>query len=106
MFHLHPRAHHLDAAGKLLSQNAERHLKSDREMRAVFADCRKQLKTHRAWPKAHVFTGKSRVRISRISGAGRSHDDSFLRTIVWFGAQQRYAAISAKVSDSLKKNLP
>src|SRR5439155_15361838 len=29
---------HLDAAGKLLSQNAERHLKSDREMRAIFAD--------------------------------------------------------------------
>ncbi len=29
---------HLDAAGKLLTQNAERHLKSDREMRAIFAD--------------------------------------------------------------------
>ena len=27
---------HLDAAGKLLTQNAERHLKSDREMRAMF----------------------------------------------------------------------
>ncbi|MFZ1218634.1 MAG: PHP domain-containing protein, partial [Chthoniobacterales bacterium] len=29
---------HLDAAGKLLTQNAERHLKSDAEMRALFAD--------------------------------------------------------------------
>src|ERR1043166_3767293 len=29
---------HLDAAGKLLSQNAERHLKSDREMREIFRD--------------------------------------------------------------------
>jgi error-prone DNA polymerase len=29
---------HLDAAGKLLTQNAERHLKRDREMRAMFAD--------------------------------------------------------------------
>src|SRR4029453_7372529 len=29
---------HLDAAGKLLAQNAERHLKSDRQMRAIFAD--------------------------------------------------------------------
>src|SRR6476620_12476465 len=29
---------HLDAACKLLTQNAERHLKSDREMRAIFAD--------------------------------------------------------------------
>src|SRR5437762_13025192 len=29
---------HLDAAGKLLSQNAERYLKSDRQIRAIFAD--------------------------------------------------------------------
>src|SRR5436305_5035198 len=29
---------HLDAAGKLLTQNAERYLKSDRQMRAIFAD--------------------------------------------------------------------
>src|SRR4030095_4231121 len=29
---------HLDAAGKLLTQNAERHLKSDREMRELFPD--------------------------------------------------------------------
>src|SRR5438094_610018 len=29
---------HLDAAGRLLTENAERHLKSDREMRAIFAD--------------------------------------------------------------------
>src|SRR6266550_2606792 len=29
---------HLDAAGKLVTLNAERHLKSDREMRAIFAD--------------------------------------------------------------------
>ena len=29
---------HLDIAGKLLTQNAERHLKSERQMRAIFAD--------------------------------------------------------------------
>src|SRR6478752_3972777 len=29
---------HLDAGGKLLTQNAERHLKSDAQMRALFAD--------------------------------------------------------------------
>ena len=29
---------HLDAAGKLLTENAERHLKSDRQMRVIFAD--------------------------------------------------------------------
>src|SRR5262249_23072950 len=29
---------HLDAAGRLLSRNSERHVKSDREMRALFRD--------------------------------------------------------------------
>ena len=31
--------------------------------------------------------------------------DSFLRTIVWFGAQQRYAAISTKVKHQLEEEL-
>src|SRR5437879_5900834 len=31
--------------------------------------------------------------------------DSFLRTIVWFGAQQRYAAVSAKVKRQLEEEL-
>jgi len=75
-------------------------------MRAIFADLPKQLKIHRACRAAHVFARKSRVRISRISSAGRSYDGFILRTIVWFGAQQRYAAISTKVSVSLKKNSP
>src|SRR5947207_10220167 len=31
--------------------------------------------------------------------------DSFLRTIVWFGAQQRYAAISVKVKRQIEEEL-
>ena len=31
--------------------------------------------------------------------------DSFLRTIVWFGAQQRYAAISPKVKRQIEEEL-
>src|SRR5437879_9644630 len=31
--------------------------------------------------------------------------DSFLRTIVWFGAQQRYSAISAAVKRQLEEEL-
>src|SRR5438046_7672819 len=31
--------------------------------------------------------------------------DSFLRTIVWFGAQQRYASISTKVKRQLEEEL-
>src|SRR5437667_12884253 len=36
--------------------------------------------------------------------AGHSMD-SFLRTIVWFGAQQRYAAISPKVKRQIEEEL-
>jgi error-prone DNA polymerase len=97
---------HLDAAGKLLTQNAERHLKSDREMRAIFADLPEAIEntSHLAerltfslenlgyeFPEYPVPTGHSM--------------DSFLRTIVWFGAQQRYSAISPKVKRQIEEEL-
>ncbi|HVI82399.1 MAG TPA: error-prone DNA polymerase [Chthoniobacterales bacterium] len=97
---------HFDAAGKLLTQNSERHLKSDREMRRIFADL----------PEAIENTSRlaERLRFS-LENLGyefpeypvpASHSmDSFLRTIVWFGAQQRYAAVSAKVKRQLEEEL-
>jgi error-prone DNA polymerase len=97
---------HLDAAGKLLTQNAERHLKSDREMRAIFADL----------PEAIENTSRLAERLTfSLENLGYEFPeypvpvghtmDSFLRTIVWFGAQQRYAAISAKVKRQLEEEL-
>src|SRR5256884_696885 len=97
---------HLDAAGKLLTQNAERHLKSDREMRAIFAD----------FPEAIENTSRLAERLTfSLENLGYEFPeypvptghtmDSFLRTIVWFGAQQRYAAISAKVKRQLEEEL-
>jgi len=97
---------HLDAAGKLLSQNAERHLKNDREMRAIFAD----------FPEAIENTWRLAERLTfSLENLGYEFPeypvpaghtmDSFLRTIVWFGAQQRYAAISAKVNRQLEEEL-
>src|ERR1700737_4498545 len=88
---------HLDAAGKLLTQNAERHLKSDREMRDIFRDL----------PEAIDNTALLAERLTfSLENLGYEFPDypvpaghsmnSFLRTIVWFGAQQRYAAVSAK----------
>jgi error-prone DNA polymerase len=97
---------HLDAAGKLLTQNAERHLKSDREMRAIFADL----------PEAIENTSRLAERLTfslenigyefpeYLAPVGNSMD-SFLRTIVWFGAQQRYAAISPKVKRQIEEEL-
>src|ERR1043166_3145897 len=97
---------HLDAAGKLLTQNAERHLKSDREMRGIFADL----------PEAIENTSRLAERLTfSLENIGYEFPeypvpvghsmDSFLRTIVWFGAQQRYAAISPKVKRQIEEEL-
>src|SRR5256714_3613904 len=97
---------HLDAAGKLLTQNAERHLKSDREMHAIFADL----------PEAIENTSRLAERLTfSLENIGYEFPeypvpvghsmDSFLRTIVWFGAQQRYAAISPKVKRQIEEEL-
>ena len=97
---------HLDAAGKLLAQNAERHLKSDREMRELFRDL----------PEAIENTSRLAERLTfSLENLGYEFPDypvpaghsmnSFLRTIVWFGAQQRYAAISPKVKRQIEEEL-
>ena len=97
---------HLDAAGKLLSRNAERHLKSDAEMRALFPDR----------PDAIENTGRLAERLEfSLENIGYEfpafpvpdgHDmNSFLRTITLFGAQQRYAAISTAVKQKLEEEL-
>jgi error-prone DNA polymerase len=97
---------HLDAAGRLLTRNAERHLKSDQQMREIFADL----------PEAIANTSRLAERLTfSLENLGYEFPeypvpdghtmDSFLRTIVWFGAQQRYAAISAKVKCQLEEEL-
>ena len=97
---------HLDAAGKLLTQNTERHLKSDRQMRAIFAD----------FPEAIENTSRLAERLTfSLENLGyefpeypvppRHSMDTFLRIIVWFGAQQRYAAISPKVKRQIEEEL-
>jgi error-prone DNA polymerase len=97
---------HLDAAGRLLARNAERYLKSDREMRELF----------RHSPEAIENTSRLAERLTFSLEnigyefpdfpvpAGQSMD-SFLRTIVWFGAQQRYAAVSSAVKRQLEEEL-
>ncbi|HEV2840287.1 MAG TPA: error-prone DNA polymerase [Chthoniobacterales bacterium] len=97
---------HLDAAGKLLSRNAERYLKSDAEMRALFHDR----------PDAIENTARLAERLEfSLENIGyefpefpvpAGHDmDSFLRTITLFGAQQRYSAISKAVQRQLEEEL-
>ena len=97
---------HLDAAGKLLTQNAERHLKSDREMRAIFADLPEAIENTSRLAERLTFSLENLGYEFPEYPVATGHSmDSFLRTIVWFGAQQRYAAISPKVKRQIEEEL-
>ena len=97
---------HLDAAGKLLTQNAERYLKSDRQMRAIFEDLPEAIENTSRLAERLTFSLENLGYEFPEYPVPAGHTmDSFLRTIVWFGAQQRYAAISAKVKRQLEEEL-
>jgi error-prone DNA polymerase len=97
---------HLDAAGKLLTQNAERHLKSDREMREIFRDLPEAIdNTSRLAERLTFSLENIGYEFPDFPVPAGHNMDSFLRTIVWFGAQQRYAAVSAKVRRQIEEEL-
>jgi error-prone DNA polymerase len=97
---------HLDAAGKLLTQNAERHLKNDREMREIFRDLPEAIENTSRLAKRLTFSLENIGYEFPSFPVPTGHSmDSFLRTIVWFGAQQRYAAISVAVKRQLEEEL-
>jgi len=97
---------HLDAAGKLLAKNAERHLKSDRQMRSIFADLPEAIENTSGLADRLMFSLENLGYQFPEYPVPSGHSmDSFLRTIVWFGAQQRYAAISARVKRQLAEEL-
>ena len=97
---------HLDAAGKLLTQNAERHLKSDRQIRAIFADLPEAIENTSRLAERLTFSLENiGYKFPEYPVSAGHSMDSFLRTIVWFGAQQRYAAISPKVKRQIEEEL-
>jgi len=97
---------HLDAAGKLLTQNGERHLKSDAEMREIFRDLPEAIENTSRLAERLTFSLENIGYEFPSFPVPAGHNiDSFLRTITWFGAQQRYAAISSAVKQKLEEEL-
>src|ERR1700731_2717111 len=97
---------HLDVAGKLLTRNSERHLKSERVMRENFRDLPEAIENTTRLAERLTFSLENIGYQFPSFPVPDGHSmDSFLRTIVWFGAQQRYAAVSAKVKRQLEKEL-
>ncbi|MFL6593838.1 MAG: DNA polymerase III subunit alpha [Chthoniobacterales bacterium] len=97
---------HLDAAGKLLTQNAERHLKSDTEMRALFRDLPDAItNTERLADRLTFSLENIGYEFPEFPVPAGHSMDSFLRTIVLFGAQQRYEAMTAKVKQQIEFEL-
>src|SRR5438128_1377367 len=97
---------HLDAAGKLLTQNAERHLKSDRQMRELFHDLPEAIENTSRLAERLTFSFENLgYKFPEYPVPAGHNMDSFLRTIVWFGAQQRYAAVSPKVKRQIEEEL-
>ena len=97
---------HLDAAGKLLTQNSERHLKSEAEMSGLFRDLPEAIENTSRLAERLTFSLENLGYEFPEFPVPAGHSmDSFLRTIVWFGAQQRYAAISTAVKRKLEEEL-
>jgi len=97
---------HLDAAGKMLTQNAERHLKNDCEMRELFRDLPEAIENTARLAERLTFSLENLGYEFPDFPVPEGHTmDSFLRTITWFGAQQRYAAIRSAVKRQLEEEL-
>src|SRR6184192_1785863 len=97
---------HLDLVGKLLTQNAERHLKSDAEMRAIFRDLPDAItNTERLADRLQFSLENIGYEFPEYPVPDGHTMNSFLRTMVLFGAQQRYESISKKVKRQLEEEL-
>ncbi|HWX15464.1 MAG TPA: error-prone DNA polymerase [Chthoniobacterales bacterium] len=96
----------LDVAGKLLTRNGERHLKSDAKMRELFRDLPEAIENTARLAERLTFSLENLgYEFPDFSVPDGHTMDSFLRTITWFGAQQRYAAINSAVKGQLEKEL-
>jgi error-prone DNA polymerase len=97
---------HLDAAGRLLSENGERYLKSAEQMRELFSDCPEALSNTVGVAERLEFTLENLGYEFPVYPVPAGHDmDSFLRLQAFAGTVNRYGAIPGKVRHQLETEL-
>jgi error-prone DNA polymerase len=97
---------HLDAAGRLLSRNAERHLKSAAEMATLFADLSEAIvNTARVADRLDFTLENLGYEFPKYPIPANHTMDSFLRERTMEGARKRYGALSTRVLEQLNKEL-
>jgi error-prone DNA polymerase len=98
---------HLDAAGLLLAQNSERHLKTPAQMRALFADLPHAItNTVRLAERLEFSLDNLGYEFPQYPVPAGETMDRVLRQQVYAGAAQRYGArLSAEVRAQLEREL-
>ena len=97
---------HLDAAGRLLEPNAERHLKSAAEMYTLFADLPYAVANTVALVQEIEFTLENLgYQFPNYSVPAGETMDSYLEKMTWLGAAERYSNITSAVSAQIKHEL-
>ncbi|GIW41366.1 MAG: error-prone DNA polymerase [Candidatus Binatia bacterium] len=96
----------LDAAGRLLERNAERHLKSPREMRELFSDLPEALAaTERVAERCEFTLENLGYRFPDFPLPPGTSPAGYLRQLVEEGARKRYGNLSPRVRSQLEHEL-
>lgn len=96
----------LDAAGRRLARNRERHLKPAAEMAALFADLPEAVaNTARLAERLRFTLADLGYRFPDFGVPAGETQESFLRKMTYFGAQQRYGSVTGDVRRQLEREL-
>src|SRR5579863_4042738 len=96
----------LDTAGRLLSQNSKRYIRSAEEMDNLFSDLPEAIANTSELSSRLDFTlEKLGYEFPRYPVPESETIDSFLRKRTWEGAQLRYQPVTKRVCEQLEKEL-
>ena len=96
----------LDAAGRKLTRNAERHVKGHADMSALFADIPEAISNTEELASRLEFTLTDLgYRFPDFAVPDDETQDSYLHKMTYFGAHQRYGSVAGKVRSQLNREL-